>query len=126
MASVAFTVEKKFEELKMRKEEQRKLGKQIDQMIRQNEDSDDMRPGGCSAGLCAWLSRRWGRPGRVSVATSEGTETRNGSSIGVHRAVFGLAGAKKGDPAAKLEEAATVMRARIAQLEQRCWIIQSL
>ena len=40
-------------------------------------------------------------------------------NVGFQRAVFGLAGVKKGDPAAKLEEAAAVMRGRISQLDER-------
>ena len=100
--------------------------------------------GGCSAGVCAWISRRFrggqsreirlraaeilasvefGGPATSSSSTSSmGTvaASASGSSVAVHRAVFGLAGVAKGDhPAKKLEEAAQVMRARIEQLESR-------
>ena len=54
------------------------------------------------------------------MAAVEAVKNGTHSNVELHRAVFGLAGAsKKVDPAAKLEEAASVMRARIEQLEDR-------
>ena len=116
---VSYTVEEKFRQLRMRKEEARKLGAHIDGLVRQAEGGEV--PVGCSAGLCAWLRRRLGK-GDGAAAASVGammSGSSTDSNVGMHRAVFGLAGAKKADPAAKLDEAAQVMRARIEQLEQR-------
>lgn len=131
--------------LKARKEETKMLSSHAHGVARQVElaGADTASRGGCSAGVCAWISRRF-RGGRsretrrraaeilasvefgdpatsVSSTSSTGTAaaSASGSSVAVHRAVFGLAGAAKSDPAKKLEEAAQVMRARIEQLESR-------
>ena len=117
-AVVAYTADEKYRQLRMRKEESRKLGAHIDELVRRAESGD--APAGCSTGLCAWVRRRLGRGERVSVAAVEAVKNGTHSNVELHRAVFGLAGAsKKVDPAAKLEEAASVMRARIEQLEDR-------
>lgn len=118
VAALAYTVEEKYRQLRMRKEESRKLGAHIDELVRRAESGD--APAGCSVGLCAWVRRRLGRRERVSTAAVEAVKNGTHTNVELHRAVFGLAGAsKKADPAAKLEEAAQVMRARIEQLEER-------
>ena len=100
----------------MRKDEARKLGQHIDNVIRQSEGVE--QPKGCFPFMCGIFNRMRGHR-RTAVATTDlGSSTRTGN-VEVHRAVFGLAGVKKGDPAAKLEEAAVVMKGRIEQLEQR-------
>ena len=118
MAVVAYSVEEKYRQLRMLSNDRRKLGAHIDELVRRAEQDD--APGGCSAGPCAWVRRMRGR-GRVSDGAIDAVRTATGASsnLEVNRAVFGLAGVKKADPAAKLDEAAQVMRARIDQLEQR-------
>jgi hypothetical protein len=113
------TPEQKDLKLRMRKEESRKLGAHIDQLVRKAERGDVSI--GCSTGLCAWVRRRMSRGEQVGVDAVEAVKNGTHTNVELHRAVFGLAGAsKKGaDPAAKLEEAAQVMRARIEQLEER-------
>lgn len=120
----AFGVEDKYRQLKMRKDEQRKLGQHIDNIVRQAQDGE--QPKGCFptvAGCFPFLSRLRGR--RASARTVEvaaaaiSGATSSTSNTEFQRAVFGLAGVKKGDPAAKLEEAAAVMRGRIESLETR-------
>lgn len=122
MTVAAYSVEEKYRNLRMRKEDQRKLGAHIDDLVRRAEGEDGV--GGCTTGPCGWMRRRLAarrtaaqEVGAVRVAVGASTGTH--SNLEMHRAVFGLAGAKKADPAAKLDEAAHVMRARIAQLEER-------
>lgn len=116
--STSYVVEDKFRTLRMRKDEQRRLGAHIDALVRQAENDGDA-PRGCGLGICT-LFKRWRRGGGAASGTTTSTESRATSdSLAVSRAVFGLAGVKKADPAAKLDEAATVMRARIEQLEAR-------
>jgi DNA polymerase III gamma/tau subunit len=118
VAVVAYTAGEKYRQLRMRKDESRKLGAHIDELVRRAESGD--APAGCSTGLCAWVRRRLARGERVSTAAVEAVKNGTHTNVELHRAVFGLAGAsKKVDPAAKLEEAAQVMRARIEQLEER-------
>jgi len=107
----------------MRKDEVRVLGAQIDNIMRQAEANGGTHPKGCMGGVWAWLSRKFGRQRTVeisraseAVASSSGTRT---SSLEVNSRIFGLAGVKQGDPAKKLDQAATVMRSRIEQLEER-------
>ena len=115
--SVAYGVEEKYRQLRMRKEEHRKLGQHIDNIIRQSEGVE--QPKGCFPFVFGLFSRMRGHK-RTAVATVDlGSTTRASGNVDVHRAVFGLAGVKKGDPAAKLEEAAGVMKGRIEQLEVR-------
>lgn len=114
----AYTAEEKFRQLRMRKEESRKLGAHIDALVKQAEGEEV--PSGCSFGLCALVRRKLGRGEAFSTVAVDATRAGAHSNVEMHRAVFGLAGAKKAhDPAAKLDEAAQVMRARIAQLEER-------
>lgn len=124
MPSLAsFGVEEKYKQLRMRKDQQKNLGATIDRMMRQAEEGEI--PKGCGLGICSMISR-WRRKGAMPTSTvdleavaasiASGTTSDN---VGFSRAVFGLAGVKKGDPAAKLEEAAAVMRGRIMQLEER-------
>ncbi|MGZ0213617.1 MAG: Snf7 family protein [Actinomycetales bacterium] len=119
MATVAVhTAEEKFRQLRMRKEESRKLGAHIDALVKQAEG--DEVPSGCSVGLCAFVRRKLGRGQAVRTVAMEAVRNGAHSNVEMHRAVFGLAGARRAaDPAAKLDEAAQVMRARIAQLEER-------
>jgi len=114
VANATFTVETKHLQLAAMREDQKQLGRKIDVIMRASESSGKS----ASASFCNWLMRRFST--RQRVATTDASSTRVGSTNSdVHRAVFGLAGAKKGNPAAKLEEAASVMKARIAQLEER-------
>jgi len=121
MSVVAYGVEEKYRNLRMLKEDKRKLGAHIDELVRRAEGDEGTV--GCAVGPCAWVRRRM--RGRASVGDKTAVvveAVRSGASasnLEVHRAVFGLAGARKSDPAAKLDEAAQVMRARIAQLEER-------
>ncbi|MGZ0213645.1 MAG: Snf7 family protein [Actinomycetales bacterium] len=122
MAVAAYGVEEKYRNLRMRKDDQRKLAAHIEEVVRQAEGEEGV--GGCTAGPCGWMRRRMAarraaaqEVGAVRVAVGASTGTH--SNLEMHRAVFGLAGAKKADPAAKLDEAAQVMRARIAQLDER-------
>lgn len=55
----------------------------------------------------------------VGTSSSSSSSSCSSSATAVHRAVFGLAGSSKENPAKKLEDAAQVMRARIEQLELR-------
>ena len=114
--SVAYSVEEKYRQLRMRKEEHRKLGQHIDNIIRQSEGVE--QPKGCFPFMFGIINRMRGHK-RTAVATVDLSSTRTTGNVDVHRAVFGLAGVKKGDPAAKLEEAAVVMKGRIEQLEAR-------
>jgi len=119
----SFGVEDKYRQLKMRKDEQRKLGQHIDQIVRQAEDVE--KPKGCfpGAGCFPFLGRLRGR--RTAVRTVETASaalsgaSSSTSNAEFSRAVFGLAGVKKGDPALKLEEAATIMKGRVEQLDAR-------
>ena len=113
-----YTRDEKARNRRMRTEEKRRLGAHIDNLVKQAEDGDE--PRGCGAFLGTLLRRLRGN-GRARVAMAEVAPAGASSNgIDVHRAVFGLAGAsKKADPAAKLAEAASVMRARIEQLEER-------
>jgi DNA polymerase III gamma/tau subunit len=116
--AVAYTAQEKYRQLRMRKEDSRKLGAHIDELVRRAEGGE--APAGCSTGLWRWLRRRIGRDESVKVAAVEAVKNGTHTNVELHRAVFGLAGAsKRVDPAAKLEEAAQVMRARIEQLEER-------
>jgi len=119
---LVFTVQEKHRQLRMRRDEQRKLGQHIDQIVRQAEAEEGEQPAGagCASGLCGMLNRWRGRRG-TSVRTAEMSAAPSAAdrNVAIHRAVFGLAGIKKGDPAAKLEEAAAVMRSRVVSLEQR-------
>jgi len=122
---LTFGVDEKYKQLRMRKDEQKKLGVAIDKMVRDAEEGGG-QPRGCSAGLCGMFSR-WRRRGSVRTAAIDldaaGMATSSTSvDVGFSRAVFGLAGVKRGDPAAKLEEAAAVMRGRIMQLEERAQV----
>lgn len=115
------SVTAKFQTLQMRKDEQRQLGAHIDQIMRQAEANGGGQPKGCMGGICAFITRKFGRQRAVEIAAaadavSTGTRT---SSLEVNSRIFGLAGVKQGDPAKKLDQAATVMRERIAQLEAR-------
>lgn len=120
----AFGVEEKYRQLKMRKDEQRKLGQHIDQIVRQAEGAD--QPKGCfpTGGCFGFVGRLRGRKAatrtvEVAAAAISGATTSTTSNAEFSRAVFGLAGVKKGDPAAKLEEAAAIMKGRIESLEAR-------
>jgi len=114
-------VEKKFETILMRKQEKLELGRKIDSMVRRAE-GDGPRGGSCIAGLSVLFARILGRGGSSGSGSGVGAaELSTGSSEAAtfNRAVFGMAGLKRGDPATKLEEAACVMRSRIESLEER-------
>ena len=114
------SVAAKFQTLKMRKDEVRQLGAQIDSIVRQAE-ANGSQPKGCLGGIWAFLSRRLGRQRAVEItaATPIASSAARTSSLEVNSRIFGLAGVKAGDPAKKLDQAASVMRGRIEQLEER-------
>ena len=117
VANQAYTAEEKYRQLRMRKEESRKLGAHIDNLVRRAEGGD--AAAGCASGVLAWIRRRLSRDSPSSDAAVEAVRSGTHTNAEMHQAVFGLAGAKKANPAAKLDEAAGVMRARIEQLEER-------
>ena len=128
----------KFYTLKMREEEAAKLGETIDALMKQAEAKSGVNK---SPGCFAWISRIFGSksyqrssqyesselssvaPSSSSASSSNSasaSETGAAKSLEVNSRIFGLAGVKKAsDPAKMLEQAASVMRARIEQLEQR-------
>ena len=109
------TPEDKARVLKERMEAQRKLGAQIDGLIRQAEDGPTP---GC--GLCSIWRKLSGRQRAVAIdavaeaGTSTGIRTATGTAAQAR--LFGM---KKADPHAKLAEAAASMEARITQLESK-------
>ena len=56
MAVAAYGVEEKYRNLRMRKDDQRKLAAHIDDVVRRAEGEEDV--GGCTAGPCGWMRRR--------------------------------------------------------------------
>lgn len=123
----------KFTTLKMRNEEMSQMANTIDAIIKKAETSQEPR-----SGCFSWLSRVVFRSRSyqkssqydAELASSSCTGSSSASSsaspgeavksVEVNSRIFGLAGAKKAsDPARMLEQAASVMRARIEQLEQR-------
>jgi hypothetical protein len=119
-----FGVEDKYRQLKMRKDEQRKLGQHIDQIVRRAEDAE--HPKGCFGGGCfGFMGKLRGRRAaartvEIAASAMNGAATSSSTSNAeFSRAVFGLAGVKKGDPAAKLEEAAAIMKGRVESLDAR-------
>lgn len=122
------SVSAKFQTLQMRKTEVRELGIHIDNIMQQAKNSSDGRSKGCMSGFWAWLTRRVGRQRAVEIVSaadasdaSAGSSSSSArtSSLEVNSRIFGLAGVKQGDPAKKLDQAASVMRGRIEQLEAR-------
>lgn len=123
--------------IKLREQEVLDLGRQIDSMMSEAARKCDAGQGAGGAGCFAWLSKLFRRKdalrqGKVEDLTAAlrcaGTASDQASSsapvasksLEVNSRIFGLAGAKKAsDPAKMLEQAASVMRARIEQLEQR-------
>lgn len=138
--SVVFTVDEKRKQLKMRKEEHRKLSKEIDTIVRQAQDKHDGVSPGCFTSFLRMITRSGRRSEQQHnsfhnlAETVSATASAMGEMSAVHestvptsadsslkRAIFGLAGSKKShsDPVSKLEQAAAVMRARIESLEKR-------
>lgn len=122
------SVSAKFQTLQMRKTEVRELGAHIDNIMRQAEASSDGRPKGCMSGFWVWMTRRFGRQRAVEIvsaadavnaSTGSSASSARTSSLEVNSRIFGLAGVKQGDPAKKLDQAASVMRGRIEHLEAR-------
>ena len=113
-------VDEKYERLRSRKDKAQALGARIERIVRQVEYAE--APRWCGMRICS-IFPRWRKHGAIPTSTvdSEAMSAKVGSAdnVGFSRAVFGLAGGKKGQPAAKLEEAASVMRERILQLEER-------
>jgi hypothetical protein len=103
--------------MKERAEAQRKLGAQIDTLIRQAEDGPTP---GC--GLCSIWRRMTGRQraAMVAVATDEAAASSTAATgttmVTQQSRLFGL---KKSDPHAKLAAAAAAMEARVKELELR-------
>lgn len=97
--------------LKARREQERALGAQIDQLMR----DADATPQGC--GVCA-IWRRMTRKQRSVVVTAATSESSGAMSTSTQSRLFGIA-VKKSDPHAKLAEAAASMEERVVQLESR-------
>lgn len=118
--------------IKMREEEAAKLGQIIDGIMNKANEKTKV---GCFAWVVKFLTRSRSSTyattevaasseGAHGSASSSSSATNSASasskSLEVNSRIFGLAGAKKAsDPAKMLEQAASVMRARIEQLEQR-------
>ena len=128
-------IQLKFRTLKMRDAEAAKLAETIDTMMKRAVAENNPNPG-----CFAWLSKLFsGRRSKyqqgetqelaaapASSSSASGASASTGSigssqqSMEVNSRIFGLAGAKKAsDPARMLEQAASVMKARISHLEQR-------
>ena len=121
--------------LKMRDAEAAKLAETIDNIMKKAAAENNP-----NTGCFAWVSRIFSRrksayqQGATQEMGSSSSSSTNASStssnasasaeatksVEVNSRIFGLAGAKKAsDPAKMLEQAASVMKARIEQLEQR-------
>lgn len=132
-------VQVKFRKLKMREQEAARIGETIDQLMAQ---ANRQTSGGCFAWLSKWIRfgsskdhRNASQAAEISSVTSQAEHASSSCASGsssasevasasksleVNSRIFGLAGAKRAsDPAKMLEQAASVMRARIEQLEQR-------
>lgn len=128
----------KFKTIKMREDEAAKLGEAVDAIMKKAETK--VNGGRHGAGCFAWVSkllrsRSYKRSNQYDsemgqVTTSHSSHSANSAdtastsavnkSMEVNSRIFGLAGAKKAsDPAHMLEQAASVMKARIEQLESR-------
>ena len=107
------TVEDKSRVLKERMEAQRKLGAQIDVLVRQAEDG--YTPG---CGICSIWRRLSGRHQAVALAAAaEATSTKaTAKGTATQARLFGI---KRADPHSKLAEAAESMEKRIQELELR-------
>lgn len=106
----------------MRREEVKKLGAHVDNIVRHAEASE--RPNaGCFGRFWTMFVKARGphhsAAGASAATIPSSSSSRAKSSLEINRAIFGLAGMKKGDPASKLEEAAAAMKVRIEQLEKR-------
>ena len=138
------SIEDKLQALKMRREEERRLGAAVDKLQRQAEAAES---GGCWAGplcrLVSWArnksqpmahgavqlaavgaagaasaSRAAGRAAGFAAGKTVGTAESLGTRVATTSAIFGQRKAKM-DPATKLAEAAAVMEARVEELEGR-------
>lgn len=128
----------KFKTLKMREDEAAKLGEAVDAIMKKAETK--VNSGRHRAGCFAWVSKLLrssaykrgnqydSEMGQMSTSNSANSansaDTASTSAVNksmeVNSRIFGLAGAKKAsDPAHMLEQAASVMKARIEQLECR-------
>ena len=116
----------------MREDEAAKLGEAVDAILKKAETK--VNGGRHGAGCFAWVSkllrsRAYKRGNQYDsemgqMSTSHSADTASTSAVNksmeVNSRIFGLAGAKKAsDPAHMLEQAASVMKARIEQLESR-------
>ena len=93
--------------LQKRKEEERKLGQEIDSFLKRGGGDDTVE--GC--GICNLFGRR---RKAVRTASASGASSTSASSA---KGLFGVS--KKVDATAKLQEAAQAMEARVEQLEVR-------
>lgn len=113
MASLATlkSADDKSQCLKLRMEQQRKLGAQIDTIIRQA----DVEPAsGC--GVCHIWRRLTGKQHVVALAVASEAAGSATTSLHTQSRLFGV---RKADPHTKLAEAASSMESRISQLECR-------
>lgn len=119
--TVLKSAEDKALHLKARMDQQRRLGAQIDNIVRQ---ADAEPASGC--GVCHIWRRLTGRQRTVALAAiGQAAPVSNGAAAGVANGVASLQsqsrlfGVRKGDPHVKLAEAAAGMEQRILQLESR-------
>ena len=131
MMRVVRTIEDKDEQLKLRKEQHRELGKTIDKIMSDGQNAQHGRSIGCGGpGLCPMfgrgVARILGLSGRVgAVATSEIDSAsdrkgaRNATAGNFSLALFGKPLGNKATAAGKLEAATVAMRARVHELDRR-------
>lgn len=103
--------------LKMRKDQERALGAQIDRLMSQA----DVEPSGCGMPFCGLWRRLTGRQRTVVIAAAVDATAAQGTAVstGAQQSSSRLFGIKKADPHAKLAEAAATMEQRNQQLESR-------
>jgi len=127
------TVEDKEATLKQRQNEQRSLGKQIDNLIAEGQSNQDAASVGCSGmgffpGICRIVSRLLGISHRVDAVSTKDVEAcapaaactkklASGSKISL--AVLGLAASQKKTVKSKLESASESMQTRVESLDAR-------
>ena len=112
------TADDKVAALKMRKDQERALGAQIDRLMNQA----DVEPSGCGMPFCSFWRRLTGRQQATVIAAAvdaAATPGTAGAATGVQQSSSRLFGIKKADPHAKLAEAAATMEQRNQQLESR-------
>ena len=112
MSAAWRNAEDKAAALKMRREQERKLGATIDRLVAQTE----MEPSGC--GICHIFRRMTGRQRAAALVAVSDATSSTGAATGTatQARLFGM---KRADPHTKLAEAAASMEKRIQELELR-------